>query len=254
MSTFRKDPVTGRRSIQVEVEVPGSVEEVWAAIATGPGVTAWFAPTEIVEKDGEKIVETTLAPGMTIQARQTLWDPPHRFVGEAEMGPGAPAIAAEWSVEAKDGGTCVVRVVHSLFASTDDWDDQLTGAESGWPGYFRVLTLYLRHFAGQTCSPISVMAVKPVALADAWDAMTSTLPVAGAVEYTGSIPGASQLILLVDDPGPGVVRVYAREIPGGLTMVAANLYLYGPGAAEIAARDQSLWETWVQGLGSAKAT
>jgi len=27
----------------------------------------------------------------------------------------------EWSVEAGGGGICVVRVVHSLFASTDDW-------------------------------------------------------------------------------------------------------------------------------------
>ena len=27
----------GRRSVQVEVEVPGTAEEVWKAVATGPG-------------------------------------------------------------------------------------------------------------------------------------------------------------------------------------------------------------------------
>ena len=32
-------------------------------------------------------------------------------------------------VEARAGGTCVVRVVQSLFASTDDWDGQLTGTD-----------------------------------------------------------------------------------------------------------------------------
>ena len=47
--------------------------------------------------------------------------------------PGSPPIATEFTVEARDGGTCVVRVVQSLFASTDDWDEQLSGAESGWP-------------------------------------------------------------------------------------------------------------------------
>jgi hypothetical protein len=42
-------------------------------------------------------------------------------------------MATEWFVEALDGGTCIVRVVHSLFADTDDWNNQLTSTESGWP-------------------------------------------------------------------------------------------------------------------------
>ena len=33
--------------------------------------------------------------------------------------------------------------VYSLFASTDDWDNQLEGTESGWPGFFRILRIYL---------------------------------------------------------------------------------------------------------------
>ena len=33
-----KKEASGRRSIQVEVEVPGTPEEVWQAIATGPGI------------------------------------------------------------------------------------------------------------------------------------------------------------------------------------------------------------------------
>ena len=57
--------------------------------------------------------------------------------------PGSPTVATEWSVEARAGGKCVVRVVHSLFASTDNWDNQLDGLEQGWPTYFRILRLYL---------------------------------------------------------------------------------------------------------------
>jgi hypothetical protein len=35
----------GRRSVQVEVEVPGTPEEeVWQAIATGPGISSWLCP------------------------------------------------------------------------------------------------------------------------------------------------------------------------------------------------------------------
>src|SRR3954447_9375863 len=39
-----KKEANGRRSVQVEVEVPGAPKEVWQAIATGPGVSAWFVP------------------------------------------------------------------------------------------------------------------------------------------------------------------------------------------------------------------
>jgi len=42
-----KKEANGRRSVQVEVEVPGTPEQVWQAIATGPGVGAWFVPTEV---------------------------------------------------------------------------------------------------------------------------------------------------------------------------------------------------------------
>ena len=42
-----KKEANGRRSVQVEVEVPGTPEQVWQAIATGPGVSAWFVPTEV---------------------------------------------------------------------------------------------------------------------------------------------------------------------------------------------------------------
>jgi hypothetical protein len=33
--------------------------------------------------------------------------------------------------------------VYSLFASTDNWDNQLEGTGSGWPGFFRILRIYL---------------------------------------------------------------------------------------------------------------
>jgi hypothetical protein len=35
-----KIEASGRRSVQVDVEVPGTPEEVWKAIATGPGISS----------------------------------------------------------------------------------------------------------------------------------------------------------------------------------------------------------------------
>jgi len=66
------DP-SGRRSIQVEVEVPGTPEQVWEAIATGPGVSSWFVPTEIDGSAGGNMV-CHFAPGMDSKATITSWE------------------------------------------------------------------------------------------------------------------------------------------------------------------------------------
>lgn len=39
-----KKAANGRRSVEVEFEVNGTPEEVWQAIAIGPGVSSWFVP------------------------------------------------------------------------------------------------------------------------------------------------------------------------------------------------------------------
>ena len=142
-----KKDASGRRSVEVETEVPGTPEEVWRAIASGPGISAWFVPTKLEEREGGAIV-LDFGPGMESQAVIKVWDPPRRFVAEGEMGPGSPTVADEWTVEAKSGGTCRVRVVHSWFASTDDWDNQFEGVEKGWPAFFRILKIYLAQDVG----------------------------------------------------------------------------------------------------------
>src|SRR5262249_39507806 len=124
--SVKKEP-SGRRSVQVEVEVPGTPEEVWRAIATGPGISSWFVPTRSEERAGGEVV-SNFGPGMDSPSTIILWEAPKRFVAEGSMG-GSPTVATEWTVEARAGGKCVVRVVHSLFASTDDWGNQLDGLE-----------------------------------------------------------------------------------------------------------------------------
>ena len=66
--SVKKEP-SGRRSVQVEVELPGTPEEVWQAIASGPGISAWFVPTEFEERDGKPVaLKVELGPGMEIRS------------------------------------------------------------------------------------------------------------------------------------------------------------------------------------------
>jgi uncharacterized protein YndB with AHSA1/START domain len=257
--SVKKDP-SGRRSVQVEVEVPGTPEEVWQAIATGPGVSSWFVPTE-VRDDGT--VVSHFGPGMDAVATRTAWEPPHRFAAEGEgFGPDAPPLATEWSVEASSGGVCVVRVVHSLFAATDDWDNQLESLESGWPWFFGILRLYLSHFRGRPCSTFRAMGVAPGPVSAAWESLIGHLglalatvgqhriagaglpPFAGVVERIGEGEHPHKLLLRIDTPAAGVVSLFAHPM-GGQAFLVIDFYLYGDQAAAVVARDQPLWHAWM---------
>ena len=262
-----KKEASGRRSVQVEVEVPGTPEEVWQAIATGPGISSWFVLTEFEERDGKPVAVTlNFGPGMESRSAVTVWDPPRRFGAEAPgWAPGSPIIADEWSVEARGGGICVVRVVHSLFASTDDWDNQLEGTESGWPAYFRILRIYLTHFRGQRSAMMQWMAPAAGTEAEAWETLTAALGLkgvsagqrlnasatapAGVPQLSGMVEQVGQspynALLRLDKPGPGVAALGAVNF-GGQSMVTLSFYLYGDQAAGTVARETPLWEAWIQ--------
>jgi hypothetical protein len=96
-----KKEASGRHSVQVDLEVPGTPEEVWKAIATGPGISSWFVPAEFEERDGKPVALTVnFGPGMEARSVVTAWDPPRRFANESGgWMPGAPPIANEWSDE-----------------------------------------------------------------------------------------------------------------------------------------------------------
>jgi uncharacterized protein YndB with AHSA1/START domain len=252
---------SGRRSVQVEVDVPGTPEQVWEAIATGPGVSSWFVPTE--EREDGTVV-SHFGPGMDAVATRTAWEPPHRFAAEgAGFGPDSPPLATEWIVEARSGGRCVVRVVHSLFASTDDWDDQLSSLESGWPAFFAILRLYLSRFPGQRGATIQLVGATTRPVSEAWEALVRPLGFAGAgvgeqrsasadvpllagvVEPSASSRHSHQLLIRLDEPTPGIAHLFALSLCGGQVFLIMRFYLYGDAAATAAARDEPLWQAWM---------
>lgn len=257
----KKEP-NGRRSVQSEVEVPGTPEEVWSAIATGPGITSWFVPTRVEERTGGKI-EASFGPQMDSLTQITEWDPPRRFVAEAkdETGPGGPAVATEWVVEARGGGSCFVRVVHSWFASSDDWDDQFEGHSQGWIAFFRSLRLYLTHFPGQHAS--CMQQLTPVALPPnkALAMLTNALGVGsprvgehitsrnapvidGVVEHVG--PDAyPELSIRLAAPAAGIAHMFALAM-GPQTFVCVRLYLFGEHSRDRAAQEERAWQAFLK--------
>jgi uncharacterized protein YndB with AHSA1/START domain len=260
--SVKKEP-SGRRSVQIEVEVPGTPEEVWQAIATGPGISSWFVPAEFEDRDGKPVaVKVTMGPGMESTSAVTAWDPPRKWAAQSDGWiPGMPPLANEWSVEARGGGICIVRIVQSLFASTDDWDNQLEAAGYGWPAFLRTLRIYLTHFRGQRSAIMQRMAPAAGTEAEAWETLTAALGLkglsvgqrwtapagvpafGGVAEYVTQSP--YDALLRLDKPGPGVAALGAFNF-GGQSMVALNFYHYGDQVAGTVARETPLWQAWIQ--------
>jgi uncharacterized protein YndB with AHSA1/START domain len=264
MSKVKVDP-SGRRSVQVEFELPGTQEEVWAAIATGPGISSWFVPAEFEERDGKPVAMTLyFGPGVEPRADITAWHPPRTYTGQGEVYGGSPPIATEWTVEARAGGVCLVRMVHSLFASTDEWDNQLEGAEMGWSGFLPTLRLYLTYFRGLGSAIMQLTTPVACTEAEAWDTLTRAMGVQGVgVGQRWSTPAGSaslggvmehvtenpyDALMRLDTPGPGIAAIGAVTYPGGPTVAAMNLYMYGDHAADTVARETPVWKAWLEGL------
>lgn len=255
----KKDP-SGRRSVEAEAEVPGTPEEVWRAIATGPGISSWFVPTTVEGRAGGTAT-SNFGPGMESVATIKLWDPPRRFVAETVEEPGT--VATEWVVEARAGGTCIVRVVHSWFASADEWDKQFEGHTHGWRNFFRLLRLYLTHFSGQPSSAFQLMGMAPEPKSAAWAALMGALgfsgaavgqrlnaragvpPAGGLVERVGEEAHPEELLLRLDRPAPGLAHLFAMPF-GGQVFLSIRFYFYGDQAAATVARDEPLWRAWIE--------
>ena len=60
--------------LEFEVEVPGAPEQVWQAIATAKGLSAWFLPTQIEERRGGSL-HFSMTPDMGSDGHVTAWDP-----------------------------------------------------------------------------------------------------------------------------------------------------------------------------------
>ncbi len=256
---------SGHRWVQVEVEVPGTPEIVWAAVASGPGISSWFVPTTFeTDESGQPIrVISNFGPGMESVASVTTWNPPHLLGAVSEdLGPDAPKIDTEWTVEEKDAGTCVARVRHRITTDSDQWDKQLESWEQGWPDFFRLLKLYLTHYPGLPCSAFQVMGATPAPKTEAWNSITSALgltpattgnrcdtsdsvpQLGGIVEGTGEGAHPEELLLRLEKPAPGIAHLFAMPM-GNQVILSLRVFLYGDQAAAAVTSDEPRWQTWM---------
>jgi uncharacterized protein YndB with AHSA1/START domain len=249
--------------LEFSVEVPGTPEQVWQAIATAKGMSAWFLPTELEEREGGSL-HFSMGPEMGSDGQVTRWDPPHRLVYQEDwaalMGkdPGTLSpLTSEFVVEAQSGGTCVVRVTSSGFGTGADWESEFwDDMAPNWMPFFDNLRLYLAHFPGQEATPLEVTVSHPGDADSLWSTLRdalglgdegATVEVRGA---TGTVErvGERQALVRLTAPVPGMLSVFTFGEADGKAMAGVRAYLFSADAADHVRREEPAWRAWLQGL------
>ena len=233
-----------------EAEVPASPDEVWAAIATGPGIDSWFMGRNEVKAGAGGTVRTVFgeyAPELEISD----WDPAHRFAYGSRQAPDGRFIAYEFLIEGRAGASTVLRTVTSGFLPGDDWADELEAMTLGGELYFRTLVEYLTHFAGRFATPVTAFGPPGTSWSRDRSLLCRALGLAEPTQRGDPVPFAGAI-----GPADGVVyfanaHAIGVRTPDGLyrfmrgfakPVIAAH-HLFGADAEPGQARQA--WEAWL---------
>jgi uncharacterized protein YndB with AHSA1/START domain len=135
-----------------ELHVDATPDEVWAAIATGPGIDSWFMGRN--EVDPGATVRQAFG-GYTPSHPVTAWEPGARLAYGGEPAPDGRFVAFEFLIEGRDRGSTVLRVATSGFLPGDDWADEFEAMARGNALFWHTLATYLDHFAGRFATPVT---------------------------------------------------------------------------------------------------
>lgn len=246
------------------LEVPGTPEQVWEAIATANGISSWMLVTDLEEREGGAVT-FHMGPDAASHGSVTAFDAPRHFAyeepewaalaghPEASVTP----MATEFLVEATSGGTCTVRVVSSAFGTGADWEREFwDSAFTGWLPMFEIMRLYLAHFPGQQVTPMEAATTLPRSSDEVTAAMRAALgvdQVGGPVDARGSTGILERnddhsFVVRLTEPVPGLMAFLAHgDAKETWTMVQGHLF--ADDAERWVEREQPGWQAWLEELG-----
>jgi uncharacterized protein YndB with AHSA1/START domain len=124
------------RDIELSVELDASPEDVFRAVTDGTELAKWLAPeARVTAPEGEKKARIWISwgEGMSVEHEIEIFDAPKRIRHPSGRNSETKApLYADWSIEAREGGKTTLRLVHSGFSASADWDDEFEAHARGW--------------------------------------------------------------------------------------------------------------------------
>jgi uncharacterized protein YndB with AHSA1/START domain len=155
-----------------EAVVEATPEQVWEAIATGPGITSWFVGRTEVDGDA---VRTDFGDGWIPVGTVTGRSEPDRFAYGSAPDADGRFVAYEYLVEGRDRSATVLRAVTSGFVPGDDWAGEYEAMQLGTAMFFATLVEYLRWFPGRAGRPVTVFGPPVTDWPGTWAALYARL-------------------------------------------------------------------------------
>jgi uncharacterized protein YndB with AHSA1/START domain len=142
------DDMAHEFAIREEITLAATPEQVWEAIATGPGIDSWFMGRNEVEPRAGGTA-TMAMPGFAAESTITAHEPGKHYATRSQEAPDGTFMAFEYLIEARDSGSTTLRFVHSGLLG-DDWEAEYDALRKGDYMYLLKLASYLKHFAPRT--------------------------------------------------------------------------------------------------------
>lgn len=247
--------MTHEFEVRHEIELDATPEQVWEAIATGPGMDSWFMGRSEVGT-GEGLRGAFEMHGHTEGTTTTAWEPGKRLAYRGDGNPDGTFMAFEYLIEGREGGSTVLRFVHNGFLG-DDWEAEYDALAKGDWMYLKKLAAYLKHFPGRTSSFSLLTAGAQTQDKDrVWDAFRTALGVTGTAVAEGDrvrlsvdgIPEAGGTVASTD--GEEYVTVCTADslyvlAHGHQDMVFLSHHCFDAG--QDAEATEAAWQTWLAG-------
>ncbi|MBS2963184.1 SRPBCC domain-containing protein [Actinocrinis puniceicyclus] len=246
--------MTHEFELSEQIGLAATPEQVWDAIATGPGIDSWFmGRSEIEAREGGR--GRTDMGGFVVESTVTACDPRKRFAYRGDPAPDGAFHAFEYLIEAREGGSTVLRFVHSGFLG-DDWEAEYDALRKGDPMYLHKLAQYVRYFPGRYGAPISGFAGQRSDKERVWElyraglGLTDPVAVGDRVHLTpGGLTALDGEVTYVSEDFLGVRAAdgFYSFIHGYQGALVIGHHVYGePGqpAPDVKAL-QGAWQTWL---------
>jgi hypothetical protein len=197
--------------------------------------------------------------GRTGESTVTAWEPGRHFAQRGEPDPETGLFMAfEYLIEGREGGSTVLRFVHSGVLG-DDWEDQYDALKVGDGMYLRKLAAYVKHFPGRTSSYNLFLPGPQVAeKAPVWAAFGEAFGLEGAAEPGAparlSVPGLAPVEGVVEfSHEPDFLGVRTADaiymlIHGYLNAVVVEQHSFAEPGAVDEKQTEVAWQNWLAGF------
>jgi hypothetical protein len=234
--------MSDERRLEIEVPLEATPDEVWDAITTVEGLTAWFAPMDPAPDEN----------GISADGVVSRWEPGRGYAVQAGTS------SYEYVIEAADDDSSVLYFSQTGFQS-DDWEVEYEATVRGWDFYFQTLEVYLSDFKGQPATYVVAEGPQWSNTAEAWQKLQDALgisavgdpveldlygdgPVVGEVDYLGP----SHLGIRTDQ---ALLRFHSRHLIGLSVALGHHYYQRArrakPVGPEDAKRLEDAWQSWL---------